>query len=313
METRAHHVLIGLFTLVLVGAILLFALWLGKAGGDRQYRYCDIVFEEAVSGLSKGSKVEFNGIAIGTVTNLRLDPQDPRRVLARVQVDSMTPLRSDTQARLVPAGITGLSIIRLSSGSDSDSTELPASSQAVPQIMALPSPMSKLLAEGGDIILSVNELITQVKRIMSDENVRSISRTLQHVEALSDTLAQQRTEVSLTLQQVTRATEQATLALAAANKVMGSTQRLIDGQGVQTLQGAQRSLAAFEKTMQSLEKLVTDNRSQLDSGARGLAEIGPAVVELRTTLSSLRAITRQLENRPADFLLGAETLREFKP
>lgn len=30
METRAHHVLIGLFTVLVVGGALLFALWLGK-------------------------------------------------------------------------------------------------------------------------------------------------------------------------------------------------------------------------------------------------------------------------------------------
>jgi len=31
MEPRAHHVLIGLFTVLTVGAALLFGLWLNKA------------------------------------------------------------------------------------------------------------------------------------------------------------------------------------------------------------------------------------------------------------------------------------------
>ena len=77
METRAHHVLIGLFTLLVVGAALMFALWLGKSDADRQFEVYDIVFQEAVSGLSKGGTVEFNGIKIGDVSSLRLDPQDP--------------------------------------------------------------------------------------------------------------------------------------------------------------------------------------------------------------------------------------------
>ena len=46
---------------------------------------------------------------------------------------------------------------------------------------------------------------------------------------------------------------------------------------------------------------------------RGLAEIGPAVAELRITLASLRTITRQLESRPADYLLGLEPTKEFTP
>ena len=83
METRAHHVLIGLFTLLVVGAALMFALWLGKSDADRQFEVYDIVFQEAVSGLSKGGTVEFNGIKIGDVVSLRLDPEDAHRVIAR--------------------------------------------------------------------------------------------------------------------------------------------------------------------------------------------------------------------------------------
>ena len=32
METRAHHVVIGLFTLIVVSAALLFCLWLTNSG-----------------------------------------------------------------------------------------------------------------------------------------------------------------------------------------------------------------------------------------------------------------------------------------
>ena len=55
METRAHHVLIGLFTVLAVGGALLFALWLGKSSMDREYNYYEISFNRAVSGLSNGS------------------------------------------------------------------------------------------------------------------------------------------------------------------------------------------------------------------------------------------------------------------
>lgn len=57
METRAHHVVIGLFTLIVVSAALLFCLWLTNAGSDRQFNLYDIVFNEPVSGLSQGSTV----------------------------------------------------------------------------------------------------------------------------------------------------------------------------------------------------------------------------------------------------------------
>ena len=34
METRAHHVLIGLFTVIVVVSALLFGLWLAKSSVD---------------------------------------------------------------------------------------------------------------------------------------------------------------------------------------------------------------------------------------------------------------------------------------
>ena len=89
--------------------------------------------------------------------------------------------------------------------------------------------------------------------------------------------------------------------------------RLVEQQGTQTLDSAREAMLAFERAMGSVEALIADNRAPLDGGLRGLAEIGPAVAELRTTLASLRAITRQLEDRPADYLLGLEPTKEFTP
>ena len=69
METRAHHVLIGLFTVITVGAALLFGLWLGKSTIDREFSYFEVLFNEEVSGLTPGSAVEYSGIV--TFTRLR--------------------------------------------------------------------------------------------------------------------------------------------------------------------------------------------------------------------------------------------------
>ena len=71
METRAHHVLIGLFTVLAVGCALLFALWMGKSSVDSEFKLYDVVFTEAVSGLSVGSTVQYSGIKVGDVIRLR--------------------------------------------------------------------------------------------------------------------------------------------------------------------------------------------------------------------------------------------------
>ena len=52
METRANYVLIGAFTLAAAAFMLLFGLWAAKYTSDKDWRYYDVVFDEAVTGLT---------------------------------------------------------------------------------------------------------------------------------------------------------------------------------------------------------------------------------------------------------------------
>src|SRR5690606_17286853 len=96
METRAHHLLIGSFAILAFLIGLGFVLWLSKTGAEREFRHYDVVFTEAVTGLSKGGLVQYNGIKVGEVSRLSLDPRDPRKVIARVRLEGGTPVKQDT-------------------------------------------------------------------------------------------------------------------------------------------------------------------------------------------------------------------------
>ena len=113
METRANHVLIGLFTLVVLTLLVGFALWAAKFASDSSWNEYDVVFSEAVTGLGIGGTVQFNGISVGEVRNLEIDPTDPNKVLVRVRIKSGTPIKVDTQAKLAFVGLTGITQIQL--------------------------------------------------------------------------------------------------------------------------------------------------------------------------------------------------------
>ena len=66
METRAHFVLIGLFTILGFVAMLGFVLWLAKVQIDRTYAQYDILLETA-AGLSQTAAVRYNGVDVGHV------------------------------------------------------------------------------------------------------------------------------------------------------------------------------------------------------------------------------------------------------
>jgi phospholipid/cholesterol/gamma-HCH transport system substrate-binding protein len=91
METKANYALVGAFAVGAVLAILLFAMWLAQSQFNREYARYDIVFEGAVRGLARGAEVRFNGIKVGEVTQLNINPDNPTQVVARIRVDGQTP------------------------------------------------------------------------------------------------------------------------------------------------------------------------------------------------------------------------------
>ena len=314
METRARHVLIGLFTLIAVALAVLFALWLGRSDRNRDFHLYDIAFEEAVSGLSRGSTVEFNGIRVGDVVDLRLDPDNPRNVFARVRVERDAPVRTDTQAMLMPVGITGTSLIRLSSGNAPSPQPLVGDDRnMIPIIHATPSPMSKLLAGGEDVLYNFNQLLVSANTLFSNENIQSLGKTLAHIEQTTQALASQRDGLGQAIANFNQAAVQAKSALAEMDKMMRSGTQTISVDFKQTLDRADKAFVSFEKSMSTLEATIQENRGSLQGGARGLNEAGPALVELRSTLSTLQGVLRQFDSRSSNSLINREPMKEFTP
>lgn len=312
METRAHHVLIGAFTVIVVAAALLFALWLVKSSADRAFEEYDIVFNEAVTGLSQGSAVQYNGIKVGSVTHLKLDPADPRRVLARIRLRGDTPVLQDTRAKLALTGVTGVAIIQLSGGTPGN-PPLTAPDGSVAVIVADPSPLTQLLANGEDLMTNINEVVSRVTKLLSADNVTHIDHTLEHLDKATGVIADEREDIRELLRQLAIASKQANATLEQTQKLAGNANGLIDGPARETLNSAKNAMASLERATASIDRILNDNRDAVNGGLQGLNEIGPAVHELRDAAGSLRGITRRLDENPAGYLLGRDRSKEFVP
>lgn len=116
METRANYILIGAFTLSVVVGIFAFVWWFQRLGtGEAKAQY-EIYFDGPVSGLRTGATVNFNGIRVGEVRSLALVPDIPRAVVAIVEVQRSTPIRTDTKVTLEYQGLTGVATVALTGG-----------------------------------------------------------------------------------------------------------------------------------------------------------------------------------------------------
>lgn len=312
METRAHHVLIGAFTLIVVAAALLFAMWLTKSSVSRQYDYYDIVFTEAVTGLSQGGIVQYNGIKVGDVAQLKLDPHDPRMVLVRIRVGGNTPIKVDTRAKLGLTGLTGVAFIQLTGGTP-NSPRLTAHNGKIPRIKADDSALQKLLSGSENIVTNVNDVIARASELMSKSNVDHISHTLEHLDQVTSTVAAERDDLRALIKQLTNASRQMNETLAQTAKLSSNANALLDDQGKAALASAAAAMRSLQNASQRLDTLLSNNSAAINNGAQGLSQLGPAVKELQRTLESLRVITAKLESDPRGFLLGGDHPREFQP
>jgi phospholipid/cholesterol/gamma-HCH transport system substrate-binding protein len=306
METKAHHVLIGAFTLVVVVLGLLFALWLGKTSLSKQHSYYDVVFTEAVTGLSTGSPVQYNGIQVGQVSQLKLDPKDPRKVIARIQVAAGTPIKSDTRAKLGLLGLTGSAFVQLTGGAPDSALLVPTPDNPVPIIKSENSALTKLLASGSDVVTTLNGILDRLGKLMSQDNVDHINRTLKNIDQTTSTLAAEREDLRTLIRQAALASKQLNETLTGANQ-------LVNGPGRDTLERAAKAMASLQQATQTLNTLLADNQDSLQSGMRGVGQIGPALRELHEALRDIHQITTQLQANPAGYLLGRDHPTEFTP
>ncbi|GLH33835.1 MULTISPECIES: MlaD family protein [Pseudomonas] len=312
METRAHHVLIGLVTVLVVAGAMLFGLWLTKSSVDDAFKDYEVIFNEAVSGLSRGSPVQYNGIKVGDVTSLRLDPKDPRRVLARVRLSGDTPVKEDTQAKLTLAGVTGNSFIQLSGGTPK-SPELKGKDGKLPVIIASPSPISQLLNDSSDLVTNINLLLHNANQMFSENNIDRLSNTLANLEQTTSAFANHKGGISQAIEQLAQVGKQANATLAETQALMRNANSLLGTQGKQAIGSAEQAMQSLAASTATINSLLNDNRQSIDDGAQGLNQLTPAIRELRETLNSLKGISRRLEADPSGYLLGRDNNKEFQP
>jgi phospholipid/cholesterol/gamma-HCH transport system substrate-binding protein len=177
METRANYVLIGLFTLAVIVGAFGFIYWFNTIGGAGERATYRIVFDGSVSGLRTGASVLFNGIRVGEVTELRLDPAQPRAVVAMVALEKTVAVRADTAVSLDYQGVTGTASIALRGGSDSS-----------PLAPGNPPTLKVDAAGAQDVTQAAREAMRRIDQLVAD-NETVLKGALKNIEAFSQTLA----------------------------------------------------------------------------------------------------------------------------
>lgn len=328
METRANHILIGAFVLVIIAAAFSFLIWLAKIDIERERAQYYIYFEESVSGLAIGGDVRFNGILIGSIAGITIDPDNPSRVRVLIDVAADAPIRTDTKASLEFKGITGVSFVQLIGGSPSEPLLQPKREGEIPVIASIPSTLHELFAGAPELIDRVVILINRLTLLVNDENQAhfrnilanvdditgqlkeqgpQIERILKNMDQMSTDLSQSAKKINVLIGKIETVLDNTDATLALARGTMSTADQLLD-QDVRALIGDLRTTAqGFNALSRRVDGFLDKNSESLDVFAgQGLVEFTRFVEEARVLVGSTERLLETLEANPAQFLFGRQ-------
>ncbi|HMM54619.1 MAG TPA: MlaD family protein [Candidatus Desulfobacillus sp.] len=186
MESRAHALAAGIFTLLLGLACALAAFWFsGKREATNEYV---LVTQGSVAGLNPQAQVRFRGIRAGKVQDIALDPADPRNILITIGIDASLPVTRGTTARLFHQGVTGLASILLEDKGDNPEP-LAGSDGEPPRIALQPAFMDTLGDHAADLLAQLRQVAERTTALLSEQNLQRIGAALGGVETASASLA----------------------------------------------------------------------------------------------------------------------------
>jgi len=303
MERDAHYAAVGIATVALMLALAVFTIWLARLQFTKDYDVYDILFSGPVRGLSESGEVHFNGIRVGEVTDLTLDPERGNQVIARVRLNGTTPVRVTSRAQLEPQGITGLNYIQITAG-DPESALLKTQygANAVPVIQSQPSPIAELLTGSGTVLAQTVDALNRINRIMSDDNVRSFSTSLKNIEAISSEFEARKG----VLMQLEDALTSANAAVKEYEALAADARRLVNTDGREAIANINRATGDAQSTIASLNRSVSGLERPLgDFATTGLPQLNQTIRELNEATRSLQGLIDDIRSSPRDFISRA--------
>ncbi len=297
METRANFALIGAFTLAVLGAAFMFVFWFSQSSkeGTREIK---IEFASSVSGLSRGSSVNFNGVRVGEVKKIELSTTRPGVVYAGIEVSLLAPVKKDTRARLEYQGLTGVASIALAGGSE-DSPALTGERGLPPVIEADRSDYQNILETLQRLAGRVETVLDNANSLFS-ENAASIARTVKNVEAFSQALGDNADGVKAFMQAMSEigTTIKPLIAnLESATKSFASRVEAVDPQKVASIIDNADSLSKqLNASAGKLDRLMSTIDSFIGSAdSKGvIADVSDAAKSFRKLADNLDVRTKEL-------------------
>src|SRR6201997_2488594 len=189
METRAHYVAVGTFVLAVIFLGFVAVLWLGRAEFGQQAKRYYIYFSGSVAGLNKGSQVQYNGIPVGRVVDIRVDPGNLEQIQVTVEINtSIVDIKSDARAFLETNILNGIATIQIRGGTRDAGELLPEAGHRYPVIKAGRSEFEEVKSSLPDLVADLKEAAHNLNALLDEQNRQAVAKTLQNLRTVTGAL-----------------------------------------------------------------------------------------------------------------------------
>lgn len=287
MEKNSHYFIVGLFVTFAFFALVIFVVWLTGMHDSQNYNRYTIYFRDPVNGLQPSAAVQYRGINVGRVKDVRLSSERTDLIKVDIEVEETTPITAHSEASLATQGITGLVFISLTTPEGNDKT--PPSrveGERYPVIPGKGTQLSKLFQDIPEISEKVLAITEKLNRVLNEQNVAALDQTFKNVEALSRDLngllsEQNVANVSKSLENISKASED------------------IDDIANRFSQTADK----LDQTIDSINEVVTSNKGNIDRFAGdGLNQITEMTRETKNMARAMRRLADRLEQDPSQII-----------
>ncbi len=318
MRPKVRFMLVGAFVIALGVALVTILVWLSSARGDESYTTYVAYVTESVAGLNENAKVQYNGVDIGHVGSIELDPTDPQRVRVTLEIKENTPIKADTVATLTSSGITGVARIELSGGTVEAGTLDALEGQEHPVIQTTPSlfvrldeSISGLVGELTGAADALTNVANRVEQLLDDENQQTIGNILGNVEEFTADLDQITGEVSAITRQISSVTGSVADASEGLPELIAHVDQVLTAYEIsaatidQAAQDISTSAIGLDESVAGVATGVNRVMADLTPLTRGTSSrLVHLVDEIQLLASTLRRVMEDVEQNPEMMLFG---------
>ena len=315
METRAHYVAVGAFVLATLFLAFVAVMWLAGTQFATSFNHYDIFFKGPVTGLSKGARVDYNGIPVGQVSEVAIDPENVEQIRVTVEIKSEVVIKEDAAANIETNILSGVSYVLITKGTNEAKVLEAHKGQRYPVIRSRRSTFASLAARGPQLLEKVDVILDHLDDLLSDHNRETFTAILDNIRKTTGSLADRSDEITA---DATEALKSAAALFTAINKSYSDPDGLKDrlsaalGQANTALARADTTLVDYDK----LAKGLSDTNRQIDGtlvdirpglktfSQRTLSDVDALVGEVRQFVAGLGRLASQLEHDPTRLLFG---------